>query len=162
MTSTGATPPAVSAKAAPAETVTPAGGQPIPIEAIDHVALTVSDPARSIRWYQDTFGFTEAHMEGLAVGPPFILRVVGESYLNLFPSDAGATQPSPGHDTIAMRHLAFRVPFALMEQTEQRLREQGHAVKAFAYGPRCRSLFLSDPDGHQIELIGYGEGVFVG
>ncbi len=154
----------MAADDAPAVAATAAAGQqrPIPIEAMDHVALTVSDPAHSLRWYQETFGFTEAHMEGLAVGPPFILRVVGESYLNLFPADAGPTRPAPGHDTIAMRHLAFRIPFALMEQTEQRLRAQGHHVQAFAYGPRCRSLFLADPDGHQIELIGYGEGVFVG
>lgn len=145
-----------------AETSGTSNRRPIPIEALDHVALTVSDPARSLRWYQDTLGFREARMEGLAVGPPFILRVVGESYLNLFPADAGVeTRPVPGHDTIAMRHLAFRIPFEAMAETEQRLRAQGHAVRAFDYGPRCRSLFLSDPDGHQIELIGYGEGVFV-
>ena len=139
-----------------------ADAAPIAIEALDHVALTVSDPARSLRWYQDTLGFREARMEGLAVGPPFILRVVGESYLNLFPADAGVeTRPVPGHDTIAMRHVAFRIPFAAMAETEARLRQQGQAVQAFDYGPRCRSLFLSDPDGHQIELIGYGEGVFV-
>ena len=133
----------------------------IPIEAIDHVALTVSDPARSLRWYQDTFGFTESHMEGLEVGPPFILRVVGESYLNLFPPDDGSVEPSPGHNTIAMRHLAFRLPFATIDAVQERLKLRGHEVRSFFYGPRCRSLFLSDPDGHQIELIGYGEGVFV-
>lgn len=133
----------------------------IPIEAIDHVALTVSDPVRSMRWYQDTFGFTESHMEGLEVGPPFILRVVGESYLNLFPPNHGSVQPSPGHNTIAMRHVAFRLPLAAIDAVQERLQLRGHEVKSFHYGPRCRSLFLSDPDGHQIELIGYGEGVFV-
>lgn len=133
----------------------------IPIQAIDHVALTVSDPARSMRWYQDVFGFREARMESLAEGPPFLLRVVGESYLNLFPPDPGPTAPAPGHDVLAMRHVAFRVPLERMEAIEQRLRDQGLAVSAFQYGPRCRSIFVPDPDGHQIELIGYGEGVFV-
>lgn len=152
----------ISPDVAPADRSGAEATTPITIEALDHVALTVSDPARSIRWYQDTLGFTEAHMEGLAVGPPFILRVVGESYLNLFPADGGAaTHPTPGHDTIAMRHVAFRVPFAAMQATEEHLRARGHAVHAFDYGPRCRSLFLSDPDGHQIELIGYADGVFV-
>jgi catechol 2,3-dioxygenase-like lactoylglutathione lyase family enzyme len=140
----------------------PNGNPTIAIEAFDHVALTVSDPARSMRWYQEVFGFSEAHMEGLTVGPPFILRVVGESYLNLFPPDPGPTQPVPGHDALAMRHLAFRIPFNRMESIEQQLRDKGLAVSSFFYGPRCRSIFVSDPDGHQIELIGYGEGVFVG
>lgn len=134
----------------------------LPIEAIDHVALTVSDPVRSIRWYQETFGFTEARMEGLVVGPPFILRVVGNSYLNLFPADQGSVEPSPGHNTIAMRHLAFRIAFNAIESIHARLEAKGHDVKSFQYGPRCCSLFLSDPDGHQIELIAYDEGVFVG
>ena len=61
-----------------------------------------------------------------------------------------------------MRHLAFRIPFNRMESIEQQLRDKGLAVSSFFYGPRCRSIFVSDPDGHQIELIGYGEGVFVG
>lgn len=134
----------------------------LPIEAIDHVALTVSDPVRSIRWYQETFGFTEARMEGLVVGPPFILRVVGNSYLNLFPADQGSVEPSPGHNTIAMRHLAFRIAFNAIESVHARLEAKGHDVKSFQYGPRCCSLFLSDPDGHQIELIAYDEGVFIG
>lgn len=134
---------------------------PIPLEAIDHVALTVSDPLRSMQWYKQTFGFTEAHMEGLDAGPPFILRVVGDSYLNLFPPDPGSIEPTPGHNTIAMRHLAFRVPLQAIEMVLERLQAQGHVVQSFHYGPRCRSLFVSDPDGHQIELIGYGEGVFV-
>lgn len=133
----------------------------LPIEAIDHVALTVSDPVRSIRWYQDTFCFTEARMEGLAEGPPFILRVVGNSYLNLFPADQGSVEPSPGHNTIAMRHLAFRIAFDAIDSVQARLEAKGHDVKSFQYGPRCRSLFLGDPDGHQIELIAYAEGVFV-
>lgn len=134
----------------------------LPIEAIDHVALTVSDPVRSIRWYQETFGFTEARMEGLVVGPPFILRVVGNSYLNLFPADQGSVEPSPGHNTIAMRHLAFRIAFNAIESVHASLEAKGHDVKSFQYGPRCCSLFLSDPDGHQIELIAYDEGVFIG
>jgi len=43
---------------------------------------------------------------------------------------------------------------------EADLRDRGIEVSGFDYGPRCRSLFVSDPDGHQLELIGYGEGVF--
>ena len=35
----------------------------LPIEALDHVALTVSDPDRSMQWYQDILGFQSASME---------------------------------------------------------------------------------------------------
>jgi catechol-2,3-dioxygenase len=102
----------------------------LPIEALDHVALTVRDPQASLEWYERVLGFLPAAMEGLESGPPYILRVSPGCYLNLFPADSATPEPAP---------------------------EQ---VMAFDYGPRCRSLFVSDPDGHQVELIGYGEGVF--
>jgi cation transport regulator ChaC len=59
-----------------------------------------------------------------------------------------------------MRHVAFRVPHTRIDEVAEVLRQRGQSVQAFDYGPRCRSLFLSDPDGHQLELIAYGEGVF--
>jgi catechol 2,3-dioxygenase-like lactoylglutathione lyase family enzyme len=133
---------------------------PSAIEALDHVALTVRDPQRSMLWYQEVFGFQLASMEGLEVGPPFLLRVAPGSYLNLFPADTEAPFEVPGHDTLAMRHVAFRVTYSSISEVEADLRDRGIEVSAFDYGPRCRSLFVSDPDGHQLELIGYGEGVF--
>ena len=132
----------------------------LPIEALDHVALTVRDPQASIAWYQQVLGFVPAAMEGLESGPPFILRVSPGCYLNLFPADSAQPAPVPDHNTIAMRHVAFRVTYSRMAEVEEELKRRGQQVKGSDYGPRCRSLFVSDPDGHLMELIGYGDGVF--
>ncbi|PWL22261.1 MAG: hypothetical protein DCO99_05615 [Synechococcus sp. XM-24] len=132
----------------------------LPIEALDHVALTVRDPQRSMAWYQEVLGFQSAAMEGLDSGPPFILRVAPGCYLNLFPADSDQPAGSPDHNTLAMRHVAFRVSYRCMAEVEAELQSRQQAVMAFDYGPRCRSLFITDPDGHQLELIGYGDGVF--
>lgn len=138
----------------------PAVSLPLPIEALDHVALTVSDPAVSMEWYQRVMGFQPAAMEGLESGPPFILRVAAGCYLNLFPADTTQPAPAPDHNTLSMRHVAFRVAYSRIAEVEAELKCRNQQVTAFDYGPRCRSLFVSDPDGHQLELIGYGEGVF--
>jgi glyoxylase I family protein len=132
----------------------------LPIEALDHVALTVRDPQASLEWYERVLGFVAAAMEGLESGPPYILRVSPGCYLNLFPADSASPEPAPDHNTIAMRHVAFRVTYARMADVEEELKRRGQQVMAFDYGPRCRSLFVSDPDGHQLELIGYADGVF--
>ena len=132
----------------------------IPVEALDHVALTVSNPEASMAWYQKILGFQIAAMEGLKQGPPFLLRVAPGNYLNLFPADTPEPSNAPDHNTLAMRHVAFRIPFDRMAEVENSLNEIGQVVMGFDYGPRCRALFISDPDGHQIELIGYADGVF--
>lgn len=132
----------------------------LPIEALDHVALTVRDPVASMAWYQEVLGFLPAAMEGLLAGPPFILRVCSGSYLNLFPADTPNPAPVPDHNTLSERHVAFRVTYSRMAEVEAELKRRGQQVTAFDYGPRCRALFISDPDGHQLELIGYSEGVF--
>ena len=132
----------------------------IPVEALDHVALTVSNPEASMAWYQEILGFQVASMEGLKQGPPFLLRVARGNYLNLFPADTTEPSNAPDHNTLAMRHVAFRIPFERMVEVENYLNEVGQAVMGFDYGPRCRALFVNDPDGHQIELIGYADGVF--
>ena len=132
----------------------------LPIEALDHVALTVSNPEASMAWYQRVLGCRVASMEGLQQGPPFLLRVAPGNYLNLFPADTASPEASPNHNTIAMRHVAFRIPYAQMAAVESQLQQAGEQVMGFDYGPRCRALFISDPDGHQLEFIGYADGVF--
>lgn len=130
------------------------------IEAMDHVALTVKDPLLSMEWYQKYLGFLPVSMEGLDQGPPFILRVTTGCYLNLFPADTPSPLPSPDHNTLAMRHVALRITYSRIHEVEKALESNGLNVSSFDYGPRCRSIFIADPDGHQIELIGYGDGVF--
>ena len=132
----------------------------VPVESLDHVALTVSNPEASMAWYQEILGFQIASMEGLRQGPPFLLRVAPGNYLNLFPADTVEPSNAPDHNTLAMRHVAFRIPFVCMAQVENKLIELGQSVMGFDYGPKCRALFIKDPDGHQIELIGYADGVF--
>ena len=136
------------------------GSHFISVEALDHVALTVINPERSMAWYQKILGFQIASMEGLKQGPPFLLWVSPGNYLNLFPADTAEPSPAPDHNTLAMRHVAFRISFDRMDEVENKLTELGQAVMGFDYGPRCRALFIKDPDGHQIELIGYADGVF--
>jgi len=66
-------------------TTMPTPSSPLAIEALDHVALTVRDPQRSMAWYQEVLGFQVAGMEGLESGPPFILRVAPGCYIESVP-----------------------------------------------------------------------------
>lgn len=114
------------------------------IDRIDHVALAVSDPERSIAWYRRHLGFERLY-EGLWDGPPFMVGA-GTACLALFPSDAGGDEPA----RIRALHVAFGVTRENFEQAKKELsgyREVEHE--------NCWSLYLPDPDGHQLEITTY-------
>jgi catechol 2,3-dioxygenase-like lactoylglutathione lyase family enzyme len=61
------------------------------LEALDHVGLTVTDVARSVRWYQQVLGLRRAHQEAWGDFPA-VLEANG-SGVALFPRDAGGRRP---------------------------------------------------------------------
>jgi glyoxylase I family protein len=123
------------------------------LQHIDHIALTVSNPEASARWYQEVLGLQPKQLPGLT-GYPLILGV-GQTYLNLFPTDTADPQPTPDHNTLSMRHVAFRVDAENYQQALTELPARDIKVTAIDYGDYARSLFCQDPDGHLIELMTY-------
>jgi catechol 2,3-dioxygenase-like lactoylglutathione lyase family enzyme len=61
------------------------------LEALDHVGLTVTDVARSVRWYQEVLGLRRAHQQAWGDFPA-VLEANG-SGVALFPRDAGGRRP---------------------------------------------------------------------
>jgi catechol 2,3-dioxygenase-like lactoylglutathione lyase family enzyme len=54
------------------------------LEALDHVGLTVTDVARSVRWYQEVLGLHRAHEEAWGDFPA-VLEANGSGGVALFP-----------------------------------------------------------------------------
>jgi catechol 2,3-dioxygenase-like lactoylglutathione lyase family enzyme len=120
------------------------------LEGIDHVAIGVRDIEQSARWYIDVLGFERLH-EGMWNGVPTFIGK-GNTGIALFP----ATQEpkSSAHREIRMLHLAFRADRKnfLAAQQELKMREikfefQDHEI--------AQSIYLRDPDGHQLEITTY-------
>lgn len=112
-------------------------------------SLYVSDLPRSIRFYQDTFGFSVISHFGergcaMQAGPSQVLL--------LFKKRASCAISSP-HDGDGELHLAFAIPTAELDNWESLLQEKGIAVeeKRNWEAGGC-SLYLRDPDRHLLEL----------
>jgi catechol 2,3-dioxygenase-like lactoylglutathione lyase family enzyme len=118
---------------------------------IDHVAIAVRDLERSIAWYRDVLGL-ERRFED-AWDEPAILSA-GETSVALFRAEGDSPKPPPGGDTIAMRHFAFVTDAAGLAAAGDELRARGIAVREADHGI-ARSIYLRDPDGHQIEITTY-------
>ncbi|HEX4542721.1 MAG TPA: VOC family protein [Candidatus Acidoferrum sp.] len=112
-------------------------------------SLYVSDLPRSVRFYQDTFGFgviSDFGERGCAMeaGPRQVLL--------LFKKGASRAITSP-HDGDGELHLAFAISSAELPNWESWLEQKGIAVeekRAWELGGW--SLYFRDPDRHLLEL----------
>ena len=122
------------------------------IAGLDHVAIAVSDLARSRRFYEQVLGLEREHEEW---DVPIVLAAGGTG-LALFHRDV---HPSPTLDDIeppALRilHIAFRLDRAGFDEARTVLGEEGIESRFSDHGI-SHSLYFDDPDGHQIELTTY-------
>ena len=112
-------------------------------------ALYVSDITRSVRFYQETFGFSIISDFGprgcaMQAGPRQVLL--------LFKKGASREITSP-HDGDGELHLAFAISADELANWESWLAQKGIAVeekRAWELGG-C-SLYFRDPDRHLLEL----------
>ena len=131
-------------------------GPPIPVTAINHMTLSVSDPARSLEWYQGLFGMPIAARQASTV----ILRVgAGPQFLAI----GGGASANPGisHLCLSVDNFdADRVVGILGEhgisasQTsgpmEVRIRMRGAEFGGAPEG--TPELYFGDPDGVVVQL----------
>ncbi|HKW62660.1 MAG TPA: VOC family protein [Candidatus Acidoferrum sp.] len=118
-------------------------------EGILESALYVSDLARSVQFYQETFGFSVISDFGargcaMKAGPRQVLL--------LFKKGASREITSP-HDGDGELHLAFAISAAELANWESWLEKKGIAVeekRAWELGGT--SLYFRDPDRHLLEL----------
>jgi catechol 2,3-dioxygenase-like lactoylglutathione lyase family enzyme len=124
----------------------------IRLQHIDHVAITVRDIPRSIEWYTKTLGLEHRSMWD---GEPQML-VAGDTAIALFSVDGKGIALSDDEKAqrFTMQHFAFRVDRANFERAQEEFREQGIAARFADHGV-CHSVYISDPDGHAIEITTY-------
>mgnify|MGYP000211720353 FL=1 len=122
------------------------------LDRIDHVALTVRDVKRSVAWYKEVLGLERRYQEAWGDYPAVV--GAGETSLALFPCESPNPKPRPDHDTIAMRHVAFAMDRANFQQAQARFQELGIKFD-FEDHTICHSIYISDPDGHQLEVTTY-------
>ncbi|MBM4266772.1 MAG: hypothetical protein FJ144_09190 [Deltaproteobacteria bacterium] len=130
----------------------------MPIEGLDHVAITVSDPERTASFYADVLGAEVLYLDLWREGklPVFSLQV-GQSRINVHPAAAPAsphaTTPLPGSQDLCFRWTGS------IGDARQRLESHGVAIEL---GPEPRpasngrwgeSLYFRDPDGNLLELL---------
>lgn len=120
------------------------------LQHLDHIALKVSNLARSVQWYCDILGMKH-EFPGLWGGVPVMLSL-GPTWLALFPATADSTTtPLPA---IRVDHVAFRADRQNFEAARRELPTKGIPI-VFQDHEISHSIYFSDPDGHRLEITTY-------
>ena len=129
------------------------------IDAFDHVAIAVRDLAAAREWCARVLGLERRHEDEWG-DVPSVMCVptdarpgAGSSCVALFPVE-GEGKPAPGRDSLVMRHFAWRVDRDNFDRAQERFRELGIEYEEADHGI-AHSVYISDPDGHRIEITTY-------
>lgn len=115
------------------------------IEGFDHVAIHVNDVEASVAWYIEVLGLERRLEEEWGSHPAVVCA--GDSCVAIFPAE-------DGDGVEAIDHFAFRVDRANFERAQEAFRER-RMESRFADHGASHSVYISDPDGHRIEITTY-------
>ena len=120
------------------------------IKALGHVVLKVRNLERSVAFYRDILGMKEVmrYREVMA------FFSFGSNHHDLGLLQLGDQAELPPPHNLGLYHVAFKVGDSLDELRECKTHLEKHGVQLIGMSDHgvSQSLYLTDPDGNEIEL----------
>ena len=120
------------------------------VKELGHIVLYVRDIERSRHFYRDVLGWTEIAGEG-----PMAMFSSGRTHHELLLLEVGPNAaPVPPGRRVGMYHFGLKIGTTDEELREalQKLADAGANVVGTADHGVTHSLYITDPDGNEIEL----------
>jgi len=119
-------------------------------QGLDHVALVVADMRRSIAWYADVLGMERRYADVWDGGGDPVVLCNGDACVALFEPVEGDLVEADGVN----RHFAIRLDRSGFDATRAEMAQRGIEAELWDH-TICHSIYVRDPDGHQVELTTY-------
>lgn len=121
------------------------------VKKIGHVALRVSDEARSRAFYKDVLGFSVSEEDPEHGG---VFMTLGENFhtIDVFGHPEPESAPKPDPNQIGLFHIAFEVAaYKELKEVYCSLQAHGVPISHCVDHVSQRSIYFADPDGNRLE-----------
>jgi catechol 2,3-dioxygenase len=123
----------------------------IRIQRIGHIVLNVSSLDRALHFYRDVLGLREVGRYGADM---VFFSATGENHHDLAIVEVGGNAERPKQPFVGLCHLALKIGDHLdkLRSAKAHLESLGVPIKRIENHRVSQSIYLSDPDGNEIEL----------
>ena len=125
----------------------------INVQRVGHVVLKVRDLDASAAFYRDVIGLKEV-APGTFGAPMVFFSATGDNHHDLALAEVGRDAPDAPANAVGLYHVALKIGETLEQLRAARahLEAQGITNLRLRDHTVSQSIYLSDPDGHGIEL----------
>jgi catechol 2,3-dioxygenase len=125
------------------------------IKELGHIVLYVRDLERSVAFYRDVLGWRQIKMPDSPIRFPAAAFTSGRTHHELLLIEVGAdAAPQPAGRHVGLYHFGLKVGTSDDELREavRRLQEAQVTIVGMSDHTVTHSVYISDPDGNEIEL----------
>ena len=126
----------------------------IRVQGIDHVALSVSDLERSLKFYTEVLGLKITERERQKPGVEYFLDC-GTSLVGLIQGDPKGDNHVLQDGGLGGNHFSFRARALDFDRIVEDVRSRGITITYLKKRERSWSLYFLDPDGNKLEITAW-------
>jgi len=124
------------------------------IKGIDHVALSVRDLEKSLKFYTEVLGLKITEREYSKPGVEYFLDC-GDSLVGLIQGKPDGEKHLLQDEGIGGNHFAFRVDTKDFDRIVEEIKERKIPISFFKKRNKSWSLYFLDPDGNKLEITAW-------
>jgi len=112
---------------------------------LTHIALSVVDPERSLRFYRDVFGVIEYFRDEISI------QATGPGPFDVL---AFTRRPDLAGKALGIEHFGFRLtdPADIDQAVAEVQQAGGRLLRRGEFSPGYPFAYVADPDGYEIEI----------
>ena len=121
---------------------------------IDHVALSVSDLERSLKFYTEVLGLKITERENQKPGVEYFLDC-GTSLVGLIQGDPKGDNHVLQDGGLGGNHFSFRARTSDFDRIVEEIKSRGITITYLKKREKSWSLYFLDPDGNKLEITAW-------